>query len=181
GGRGDAGAGAPRPHALLLRGPDPGRDRPGARGDREPGLPDPHQGDPPAALPPPRTRTGPGRVIPGARPPSWSTLAPLRRTGFDPRRFWAESVPEIDTNSSGNGSVPSSPRSAGPHPGRKSEGELGRRRGHRRSRRTGASGRRSRTARAVVGAGRRAGREGIRAAEAAIRGPAPRARLCRPA
>src|SRR5207248_1353735 len=84
GGRGDAGAGAPRPHALLLRGPDPGRDRPGARGDREPGLPDPHQGDPPAALPPPRTRTGPGRVIPGARPPSWSTLAPLRRTGFDP-------------------------------------------------------------------------------------------------
>ena len=32
------------PHPLLLRRPDPGRDRRHPRGDRVPGLPDPHQG-----------------------------------------------------------------------------------------------------------------------------------------
>ena len=49
---------APRAHALLLRGPDARRDRPGPRRHREPRLPDPHQGDPPAALAARRTRAG---------------------------------------------------------------------------------------------------------------------------
>ena len=39
-----------RAHPLLLRGPHPGRDRPGPRRHREPGVPDPHQGRPPAAV-----------------------------------------------------------------------------------------------------------------------------------
>jgi hypothetical protein len=42
------GAGEDRHHPLLLRGPDPGRDRPGARRDRVPRLPDAHQGGAPA-------------------------------------------------------------------------------------------------------------------------------------
>ena len=40
-----------RAHPLLLRGPDAGADRRGHRRHREPHLPDPHQGDPPATLP----------------------------------------------------------------------------------------------------------------------------------
>ncbi len=41
-------AGTAGARSLLLRGPDPGRDREGARCHREPGLPDPHQvGDEP--------------------------------------------------------------------------------------------------------------------------------------
>ncbi len=40
------GAGEARHHALLLRGADPARDRRGARRDRVPRLPAPHEGDP---------------------------------------------------------------------------------------------------------------------------------------
>ena len=43
-------AGEDRAHALLLRGPDPGRDRPGPRRHREPGEPGAHQGGHPAAV-----------------------------------------------------------------------------------------------------------------------------------
>ena len=47
-------------HALLLRGPEPSRDRRDPRGDREPRLPDPHQG---GAPPPPATARQAGLIL----------------------------------------------------------------------------------------------------------------------
>ena len=65
-------AGADRPHDVLLRRPHADGDRPGARRHREQGVPDPHQGAPPAPIEvgrPLRDRrpsTPPARV-PGSR------------------------------------------------------------------------------------------------------------------
>ena len=53
-------AGTDRAVAVLLRRSDPGRDRGDPRSDREPGVPDPHQGRPPAPGPAGDRRRGLG-------------------------------------------------------------------------------------------------------------------------
>ena len=85
-------AGEDRPHALLLRGPDPGRDRRGPRRHREPGLPDPHQGRAPAPGAHRRLGTRTSLTLPRAAaaspalPPPPSPPRPVWEGGLPPPR-----------------------------------------------------------------------------------------------
>ncbi len=82
------GPGKDSPDPVLLRGPHAGRDRPGPRGNREPRVPNPHQGGPAVAGPdaPGRkrvgltlaTKAGSGPARPGKPTPSESARPSAR-------------------------------------------------------------------------------------------------------